>query len=379
MKVQAAVTAGMAAREKVLGKPADLKLEQCRAALKRKPPPPKPKPKQARQAAPITDEELAAQASEREIAAALAATAAANSNAERAIKALNKLGPRPCISAHLGLPLGHPIDWSAAEAKEALVWWRKTGERLHDKWEAATINASKLIDAARDEHAEAAKAAEELMAEQVVATTVKLAVARESRANVAGAEAAALRAAEASARAAAEAAATAAVESDEEESDGEDEWEWSESCSTYEIRSELELMMCGVALADAGFTSCAHCGYLLVRDAQELATEMPEAAEPEPLDWRADGFVDTWSASRLLFDTIITPDSWVIAVATTPRCAACTAGGSRGSALTDEGEEATQSAVARWVQLKSIVLLQRRRWPKLARAQCQRVRGGGIS
>ena len=63
-------------------------------------------------------------------------------------------------------------------------------------------------------------------------------------------------------------------------------WEWDfigPGSSHAEIRSELEDMLCGVALADAGFASCAACAWLFIRNAQQLALDMDSS--PHPHSW----------------------------------------------------------------------------------------------
>ena len=161
------------------------------------------------------------------------------------------------------------------------------------------------------------------------------------------------------------AAQAAELESDGEGSDELVEWEWDEHTSTFEIIQEREAMVCGVAMAAAGFATCAHCAYLLVRTAVDLVCELEEPLEP--LVATTDEFLDAWSATRLLSDTIVTPDSFAAAAESAPRCAGCLAAGAHGSPLTTEGERAVQAAAAAELKRRRISWLQRRKSPECAR------------
>ena len=167
--------------------------------------------------------------------------------------------------------------------------------------------------------------------------------------------------------AASELAAALAAESDWEKSNEEEPvvWEWDEHTSVFEIIQERDAMVCGVAMAAAGFASCAHCAYLLVRTAVDLVCELEEPLEP--LAATTDEFHNAWSATRLLSDTIITPDSFAAAAESAPRCAGCLAVGAHGSPLTTEGEHAAQAAAAAELKRRRVSWLQRSKSPERAR------------
>jgi hypothetical protein len=103
-------------------------------------------------------------------------------------------------------------------------------------------------------------------------------------------------------------------------------------------------MMCGVALAAAGFATCAHCAYRLVRDAELLPIELEEPLPPVVAT--VDEYREAWSATVLLYDTGVTPDSFMAAAENVQRCASCTTAGVCGSVLTAAGELAAQEAAA---------------------------------
>ena len=87
----------------------------------------------------------------------------------------------------------------------------------------------------------------------------------------------------------------------------------------------------------------------------------------EPLVATTDEFLDAWSATRLLSDTIVTPDSFAAAAESAPRCAGCLAAGAHGSPLTTEGEHAAQAAAAAELKRRRVSWLQRSKSPERAR------------
>jgi hypothetical protein len=160
-----------------------------------------------------------------------------------------------------------------------------------------------------------------------------------------------------------------ATEPDDEDSEDSDDeelpWEWDfigPGSSQAEIRSELEDMLCGVALADAGFASCAACAWLFIRNAQQLALDMDSSPHPLHL---TDAYRSAWDRSRLLTDTVITAESWAAAAYSSSRCHGCAGVGA--STLTAAGEAAGREAAAGAAELNSVVWLQRRQQPERAR------------
>jgi hypothetical protein len=164
------------------------------------------------------------------------------------------------------------------------------------------------------------------------------------------------------------AVALAAEEPAEEGSDMDElDWEWDvygSGSSEAEIRDELQYILCGVVMAEAGFSSCADCARLLVRSAQELVAEMEDSRPPLQL---TDPYREAWDRSRLLVDMIITAESWAAALDSTPRCASCASCAACAGVLTAAGEEAGRVAAIGAAECKTIAWLQRRKWPERAR------------
>lgn len=295
---------------------------------------------------------------------------------------------RALSSKPKALALQPPYD---LKLPSATVCAKRTAEQWAAREsKAAAAKSAKLMaryDAAKAEHDAASGAAErkhQLCLETYAATRGDCSAGSQKRAEHAhaasdaadarrdAARIAAIEAGEAALeaiqnKAAADAVLATEVPSAEDSDEEQPVWEWDlhgSGSSQAEIRAELELVMCGVAVAEAGFASCAHCAYLLIQNAQDLVLDMEDELQPLEL---TDAFRDAWDRSRLLTDTIITAESWVVAVGSTPCCTRCATHRVRNNVLTATGEEAGRVAAAGAAEARSIAWLQRRKWPERAR------------
>lgn len=285
-RIAAAQAAGDTACTAVLTKTYNLNLP-LRCAGKRK----------REQTDEVTDEEAAVAAAEEATKAASKAVTAAQSRQKAATQVahgawstraqaaarvqsieeqITALGPQPDMAAFI------QGEHTPSALKVAEAWYKKE-ERLRRR---------------RDREEEALAAAQEAAEEADMNATeaaleVELAVARKGEA-VARERLAQDVAGLAALEAAGQAAAVAAEEAEAVDGDEDGVW-WDDRDAMCMLFEERDAMVAAVAATAAGFTRCAHCAYLLVREAQDRMSA-PEPHE-EPLELTRAHY-DAWKRSQ---------------------------------------------------------------------------------